>query len=1164
MPGTGLHLPDILKPLARLFDEPKPNVLMVVGTGISIGATHDPRASWKGLLLDAVDRIESLGVTKREVIVANRTLIEDAFTGEFKLSEILQRAESIVERLGGVDDERFASWLKDSVGALKSKPDRRQSLDAIANLARAGALILTTNYDSLLSEASGFAPVTWEEPEKILEVVTRKRKGIIHIHGHWSRPSSVILGRSSYDRIKSAVLSQTELKSLWLLWHWVYLGCGSGGLDDPNLGALLQWADDAELGESSERDYFLSTPTTINVLPDRIGKSANLVKYAYDDHATDLPVLLQELAPEARASPFQPIGPDARRMRRPDESPLSSPFPSWQEYLDGAVPGLSADEEVIRRLDEHGWACVLDVASVGKSTLAYRIAARPEYRNTPAYSLLLSQLTVDEIDSDISPQAGLARLARPGVLFVIDDSHQRPELAHTLWQQWRERPAGSKLLILATRTEKAINLPGDSSLRDFEAHTINPAVVLQPTPEDLEAIANYIMARLKVAHRPVLKPPQEILKAWHKSYGREIGAFVVAISQQRGELVGGDFRLPASAGAAWMKERHLGRLEPPDIENTICLAVFGEQEFEIEVPEHCLPHPLQVDRLLKSGLVERNSSGRLVRYSLREPGWGRLILAAFELSPDWLEAVTKAAVKSIGLALSVSSRLKRPGDCALFWQALATNVDAIIAHMPNAALSEYTQFLKAAEKNDQPLIRDRLWHVLNEQVENLAQRVFATPLQLAELLNLAARQQQQTFAQRIWDALAVRSEEFVEWPLQTLDFFLTFAAQQKQENLVRRLWRALAAHSPSVLERVFETPVNWLGVFLDLSRKNGQHDLNGKIWRALAAQPDRLAETAFAFASPLNDISSFMNVVERHGQKDLAERLWQTFALQSDRLAEIVFTSTLNNFSTFVNTAEKHGQKIITTKLWSSLEVQSDRLVQIALASTLNDLSAFVNTAKEQGQKTITTRLWASLEVQSDRLAQTVFASTLNDFSTLVNTAEQHGQNDLVQILWHILATQPAKLSEMIFASNLNEIAAFLNTGERQKQNLFVQELWRILAERPDALVDLSLVSPLNDVAAFVNTAKRQQQNDLMEKFWQVLATKLDRLAARAANERPNPLMSFLVHAPSDFKTALFLRFEINQWVYGPYRSQRFSSGAPGLAGQFGSNGREESESRVD
>lgn len=314
-------------------------------------------------------------------------------------------------------------------------------------------------------------------------------------------------------------------------------------MDDPNLGALLQWAHDSGLKEALA-DYFLSTPATIDLLADRIGKSVTLIKYSYANHAVDLPVLLHGLAPEARVAPFERLGPDARRVRRPGESPLLSPFPSWQEYLDGAVPSLAADEEVVRRLSEYGWAFVLDVASVGKSTLAYRIATRPENRSTPAYHLLLSQLTDDELESDISPQAALARLARSGVLFVIDDCHQRPELAHTLWQQWRERPIGSRLIILATRIEKAVNLPGDSSLDDLEVNTANPAVVLQPTLEDLESIANYILARIDGPGRTILKLPQETLNAWHKSFGREIGAFVVAISQRRHELMRGDFTLP--------------------------------------------------------------------------------------------------------------------------------------------------------------------------------------------------------------------------------------------------------------------------------------------------------------------------------------------------------------------------------------------------------------------------------------------------------------------------------------------------------------------------------------------------------------------------------------------------------------------------------------------
>ena len=994
---TGPTLPDQLRPLARLFDEPKPNVLLVVGTGISIGATRDPRASWKGLLLDALNRIEALGISKPNVLQADRTLIEEAFTGKFDLDEILQRAESVVKRLGGAEDLRFADWLKDSVGSLKAGPDRRQSLDAIADLEKTGAVILTTNYDGLLTEVTGLDPVTWEEPNRILEILNRQRKGIIHIHGHWSRPSSVVLGRTSYEGVKAAALPQTELKSLWLHWHWLYLGCGSGGLDDPNLGTLLQWAHDAGFGESALRDFFFSTQETIDTLPNRLGKSANLARIAYSDHATDLPILLQGLVPLARPSPFQRIGPDARRLRRDADSPLQTPFPSWREYLDGSVPSLAADQEVIRRLTEHSWAFILDVASVGKSTLAYRIATTQEYRSMPVYYLLLSKLTVGELESDISPQAALARLARPGVLFIIDDCHQRPELAHMLWQQWRERPMGSKLILLATRMEKPVYLPGETSLHDLEVFATNPAVALRPSPENLECIANYVLARIDDAATN-LNPQQETLRAWHKAFGREIGAFVVAVSQRRHELLRGNLTLPESAAATWIKERHLTNLGLPDIENAVCLAVFGEQDLELDVPEECLPHPLYVATLLKSGLVERTSvgAGRFVRYGLREPGWGRLILAAVEFPLNPLCIMADGAAKNIITATAVSSRLHLTGDAekfTTFWQLLAKNVHSIVGHalrMPLAALANFC--------------------------------------------NAAVQAQQQAVAGAVWSNLAMHADELVDRALKTsLDvvaWFIEAAIDHNQKGLVDSLWQGLRTHPKQLADQAFNTQLHFLAAFLSKATTQDENELVRDIWHALTSEPARVLERAYAGSS--NDFSAFLLAAADTKHNELIAELWRTISTEPDRFIDWILSGSVGDINSFLGTAFTHGSPEMIGRVWTSLRAQPKRLAERALETPLNEVSGFFVTAKEQGQ------------------------------------------TKLVEAVWHELAAHPEELAE------------------------------------------------------------------------------------RISKQPPNFVMSLLVHMPKALKTSVVSQIKKEDWTFGVERNKRFSTGASGLAGQFGQCGRDD------
>jgi hypothetical protein len=447
-----MNLPDVLKPLARELDYDRPQVLIVVGTGVSLGATGESRAGWLGLLGNGVRHLVDQGTWTKEIGDANRTLIQKAFASSpFELSEALQRAESISNALGGAADTRFAAWLESTVGTLKARKGYMGTLEKIRDLHDAGALILTTNYDDLLYDIIDEPPVTWEDHEEFQRVVNRTRRGILHIHGHWSRPSSVILGSSSYARIGAEPNLQTAFRSLAMTWSWLYVGCGDGGLSDPNLGKLLHWV--AESFPNSKRDdYFLGTKSAVTALAALPNLPPRLHYVEYARHE-DLPKILHLITPAARCAPFEPLAPDCDYVRKPGTSPESVPFPSWSEYLAGDVPRLPTDEVVEQRLAAHHWAFVRDVASVGKTTLAIRQATSLEQRIHPTYYLDLKD--VEEADTESPEQtteaeAGLRRLARPGVLFILDNANRKPHLVQRLWTQWNQRRRDSRMLLLAT------------------------------------------------------------------------------------------------------------------------------------------------------------------------------------------------------------------------------------------------------------------------------------------------------------------------------------------------------------------------------------------------------------------------------------------------------------------------------------------------------------------------------------------------------------------------------------------------------------------------------------------------------------------------------------------------------------------------------------------
>jgi hypothetical protein len=462
-----------------------------------------------------------------------------------------------------------------------------------------------------------------------------------------------VLGRTSYNRVVEDKTFQAAFKSLWLEWTWVYVGCGDG-LDDPNLGRLLEWGK--QWGYGALDDYFLAKEDKATALNNRPDKPNNLVCVGYHDYH-HLPEILRGITPLARCSPFVRVDHDFALFRPPGTA-TSIPFPSWQEYFNGDVPQLVADTEINQRLEKYGWAFVLDVASVGKTTLALRIATRPEQRNYPVFYLDLAK--IDIANGDMLSMA-LRRLSRPKFLLIVDNVNYQPELARQLWDEWRDNPRESKLLLIGTRTQRLVIMSPAQDLAYFENHPVNPAVELRPTPQDLKHILQSVYRRVAGSSATVvLDPPETVLLDWYQRYGHALGAFCIAILSRLGEFRRGNWALPPEAAADWVSEKWLKPLNQGNRENLICIAVFAAQELEIAVLNKALPCPDQTEQLLELGLVVRTEAGLLGQYrlfSLREPDWGQLVLSAQKTPISEESVLFETAARSTFLVLLLSRRV---------------------------------------------------------------------------------------------------------------------------------------------------------------------------------------------------------------------------------------------------------------------------------------------------------------------------------------------------------------------------------------------------------------------------------------------------------------------------------------------------------------------------
>jgi hypothetical protein len=186
------------------------NIVAVAGTGVSIMACEDqkvdghPVARWDGLLLHGVDYC----VNTEHVLDKKDAELLRLQIGSGKPDFLVFAAELISEALRKKSPGTYHGWLKRTVGQLEPT-----SPSVLHLLGRLGGVLATPNYDPLFEVATGRMPVTWKDREKVESVLRGKSEpAIFHIHGYYDDPDSVVLGLSSYAKVKADPHTATVLR----------------------------------------------------------------------------------------------------------------------------------------------------------------------------------------------------------------------------------------------------------------------------------------------------------------------------------------------------------------------------------------------------------------------------------------------------------------------------------------------------------------------------------------------------------------------------------------------------------------------------------------------------------------------------------------------------------------------------------------------------------------------------------------------------------------------------------------------------------------------------------------------------------------------------------------------------------------------------------------
>jgi hypothetical protein len=273
----------------------KGQVAIIVGAGVSMSASRDPArdpnfASWIGLLKSGV--AECMKVRPELGEKWAQRVRDEIDSGD--IDDLLSAAEKVEKKLGKREGGDFARWLTRTVGSL-----RVTHLAVPEALRDLGLPLLTTNYDDILEQVTRRPRLTWREGAAVERVLRGEDEGIIHLHGHFQQPETVILGIRSYEKLLLEEHAQAMQQALMALRTLLFVGFGAG-FEDPNFEAWLKWRRHA-LRSSSFPAYRLACgPKEVEAFrrqhepEDRVRILSYSEKGSFDDLAPFLRSLLPE------------------------------------------------------------------------------------------------------------------------------------------------------------------------------------------------------------------------------------------------------------------------------------------------------------------------------------------------------------------------------------------------------------------------------------------------------------------------------------------------------------------------------------------------------------------------------------------------------------------------------------------------------------------------------------------------------------------------------------------------------------------------------------------------------------------------------------------------------------------------------------------------------
>lgn len=258
-------------------------IIPVLGAGVSYAASKIP--GWEGFISEGLDYIEKNHLDDGSSLeIARKALIDKDFPKSGKIMKTLLKAPK----------RPFSDWID----SLLHDPEIYSSdlLDSIRNLN--ASIVFTTNYDKLFYYDYTFNThriFSWADHRLIKKSMIRKEDFLLHLHGVYDRPETIILSDHDYLQLKDNAAYRNILAELWSNKNFLFIGSSKDGVLDEDFMTTIKFYDEC-FPDLPHKHFIL-------LKNDEIPKvSKELLPYGiypigYGNEYKDLPLYLNRINP---------------------------------------------------------------------------------------------------------------------------------------------------------------------------------------------------------------------------------------------------------------------------------------------------------------------------------------------------------------------------------------------------------------------------------------------------------------------------------------------------------------------------------------------------------------------------------------------------------------------------------------------------------------------------------------------------------------------------------------------------------------------------------------------------------------------------------------------------------------------------------------------------